>query len=69
MGAALLGVFLLGLFMLTRFVIWGGLLQIEIQRTQRISERILHRLNDDPGFGKTLALCLTLPKSETAPFP
>jgi hypothetical protein len=55
--------------MLTRFVIWGGLLQIEIQRTQRISERILHRLNDDPGFGKTLALCLTLPKSETAPFP
>lgn len=22
-----------------------------------------------PGFGKTLALCLTLPKSETAPFP
>lgn len=47
MDATLLGVFLLGLFILTRFVIWEGLLQIDIQRTQQISERIVHRLNDE----------------------
>lgn len=47
MDAALLGAFLLGLFVLTRFVIWEGLLQIENQRTERITERILRRIHNE----------------------
>jgi len=45
MDVVLLGVFLVGLYALTRFIVLEGMLRVEVQRTTRVTERILRRLD------------------------